>query len=122
MKNKKSIIVALVLLILVSAFYRVFPDRPWGFAPQIAMAIFGGAVFVNDKKWAFALPILSVFIGDLLFQFLLFFRVTPAKELCITESDNVNFSLSRPHTSRFTASAHRPLASRVLPALHPGEP
>ena len=70
MKNKKSIIVALVLLILVSALYRVFPNRPWGFAPQIAMTLFGGAIFIKDKKWAFALPIISMFIGDLFFEFL----------------------------------------------------
>jgi len=72
MKNKKSIIVSLILLVLVSAVYRILP-RPstlYGFAPQIAMTLFGGAIFVKDKKWAFALPIISMFIGDLLFQFL----------------------------------------------------
>jgi hypothetical protein len=72
MKNKKTIIVSLILLIVVSAVYRVLP-RPtglYGFAPQIAMAIFGGAIFRNDKKWAFALPIISMFVGDLLFQIL----------------------------------------------------
>ena len=70
MNSKRSIIVSLILLILVSALYRVFPNRPWGFAPQIAMSVFGGAIFIKDKKWAFALPIISMFLGDLLFQVL----------------------------------------------------
>ncbi len=70
MKNKKAVIVSLVLMILVAALYRIIPYRPWGFAPQIAMAIFGGAIFIKDKKWAFALPIISMFLSDLLYQFL----------------------------------------------------
>ena len=44
MKITRSVIVALVLLILVSALYRIVPNRPDGFAPQYAMAIFGGAL------------------------------------------------------------------------------
>jgi hypothetical protein len=70
MKNKNAVIVSLILLILVASLYRIIPDRPWGFAPQIAMAIFGGAIFVKDKKWAFALPIISMFLSDLFYQFL----------------------------------------------------
>ena len=70
MKISKSVIIAMVLLVLVAALYRVFPNRPLGFAPQYAMAIFGGAIFVNNKKWAFLLPILSMFLSDLLFQVL----------------------------------------------------
>ena len=64
----KSVAVSLVLLVIVAAVYRIFPDRPYGFAPQYAMAIFGGAIFVRNKKWAFALPLLSMFISDLLYQ------------------------------------------------------
>src|SRR3954451_11003039 len=67
MKITKRIVVALVLLTTVCALYRVIPGRPWGFAPQIAMAIFGGAV-IKDKKWAFALPVFSMFLSDLLYQ------------------------------------------------------
>src|SRR6266496_597947 len=70
MKITKSVIVTLVLLVLVAALYRVFPNRPMGFAPQYAMAIFGGAIFVRNKKWAFVLPVLSMFLSDLLYQFL----------------------------------------------------
>jgi len=70
MKITRSVIVALVLLILVSALYRIVPNRPDGFAPQYAMAIFGGALFIKNKKWAFALPLLSIFLSDALYQLL----------------------------------------------------
>ena len=70
MKINKSVIISLVLLVLVAALYRIFPNRPWGFAPQYAMAIFGGAVFIKNKKWAFALPLLSMFLSDVLYQVL----------------------------------------------------
>ncbi len=70
MKITKTVIISLVLLVLVAALYRIVPNRPLGFAPQIAMALFGGAVFVKDKKWAFVLPLVSMFISDLLYQLL----------------------------------------------------
>ena len=65
-----------MLLIVVAALYRIIPSRPMGFAPQIAMAIFGGAI-VKDKKWAFALPIFSMFLSDLLYQGLFAAGLTP---------------------------------------------
>lgn len=67
MKWNKTVTISLVLLILVAALYRIVPSRPMGFAPQIAMALFAGAV-IRDKKWAFALPIFSMFLSDLLYQ------------------------------------------------------
>jgi len=70
MKLNKNIVISLVLLIVLASLYRIIPNRPFGFAPQIAMALFGGALFVNDKKWAFLLPLLSMFISDALFQVL----------------------------------------------------
>lgn len=70
MKITWKVIIALVLLVLVASLYRVFPNRPWGFAPQYAMAIFGGAIFINNKKWAFILPVLSMFLSDTLYQIL----------------------------------------------------
>ncbi len=45
------------------------PGRPYGFAPQIAMAIFGGAI-IKDKKFAFLLPLLAMFVSDALYQLL----------------------------------------------------
>ena len=67
MKSNKSLFVTLVVLIVLAALYRIIPNRPLGFAPQIAMALFGGAM-IKDKKWAFALPIFSMFLSDLLYQ------------------------------------------------------
>lgn len=60
---------AFVLLVLVAALYRIMPNRPLGFAPQIAMALFGGAI-IKDKKWAIALPLLSMLVSDVLYQML----------------------------------------------------
>jgi hypothetical protein len=70
MKITKRIIIALVLLTIVCALYRIIPDRKMGFAPQIAMAVFGGAIFIRNKKWAFALPLLSMFLSDVLYEVL----------------------------------------------------
>src|SRR3982074_2012130 len=67
MKSNKSLAWTLISLIVVAALYRIIPNRLPGFAPQYAMALFGGAV-IKDKKWAFALPIFSMFLSDLLYQ------------------------------------------------------
>lgn len=67
MKQNKLVIIAFVLLIVLAGLYRLVPDRPLGFAPQFAMALFGGAIF-SDKKLAFGLPLISMFISDLLYQ------------------------------------------------------
>jgi hypothetical protein len=64
-------------MVLISALYRIMPNRPYGFAPQIAMGLFSGALFVKDKKWAFALPLLSLFISDLLYQVLYTYGLSP---------------------------------------------
>lgn len=77
MKITKPVAVSLVLLIVVASLYRIFPDRPYGFAPQYAMAIFGGALFVRDKKWAFLLPVVSMFLSDLLYQLLYNYGLSP---------------------------------------------
>src|SRR5438876_6828405 len=69
MKITKQIILSFILLVVIGSVYRIMPDRPWGFAPQIAMAIFGGAV-IKDKKLAFLLPLLSMFISDALYEVL----------------------------------------------------
>jgi hypothetical protein len=69
MKQTKMFIGSLIVLILLAALYRLIPGRPAGFAPQIAIALFGGAI-IKDKKWAFALPLFSMFISDVLYQVL----------------------------------------------------
>jgi hypothetical protein len=78
MKQNKAIIPALLMLIVTAALYRVIPGRPYGFAPQIAIALFGGAV-IKDFKWSFALPLFSMFISDALYEVLFSARVSPIK-------------------------------------------
>jgi hypothetical protein len=69
MKSSYKIIWSFLLLVLIAALYRIIPGRPYGFAPQWAMAVFAGAV-IKDKKWAFIIPVLSMFISDLFYQVL----------------------------------------------------
>jgi len=69
MKLNKSNLLVLFILILACALYRIWDSRPMGFAPQIAMALFAGSIS-KDKRFAFLFPILSLFISDLLYQFL----------------------------------------------------
>jgi hypothetical protein len=69
MKLNKSNLLVLFILILACALYRVWDSRPMGFAPQIAMALFAGSI-IKDKRFAFLFPVLSLFISDLLYQFL----------------------------------------------------
>lgn len=60
-----SILIASVL-ILLAAISRV-ALYPHNFSPMIGMAIFGGAV-IKDKRLAFALPLLSMFVSDIMFE------------------------------------------------------
>ena len=69
MKASKYTLLSFLMLIVVAAAYRAIPGRPWGFAPQFAMAIFGGAV-IKDKKLAFLLPLLSLLISDVFYELL----------------------------------------------------
>lgn len=69
MKISKYTWVSFLLLVVIAAVYRAIPDRPWGFAPQFAMGIFAGAL-VGNRKMAFALPLISLFISDVLYQVL----------------------------------------------------
>lgn len=69
MKSSKNIAWSFFLLVIIAALYRIIPGRPFGFAPQWAMAVFAGAV-IRDKKWAFIIPVLSMFISDLIYQVL----------------------------------------------------
>ena len=69
MKITKQLAGSFILLIIIASLYRIMPGRPYGFAPQIAMAIFGGAI-IKDKKFAFLLPLLAMFVSDALYQLL----------------------------------------------------
>src|SRR6266536_4519498 len=78
MGNKKTTILVFVLLVIASALYRVWDNRPMGFAPQIAMALFAGSV-IKDKRFSFLVPLFSMFISDLLYQMLYQQGLTPIK-------------------------------------------
>jgi hypothetical protein len=67
MKQNRSVLAAFGLLILAASLYRVWPDRPFGFAPQWAMAVFAGAV-IKDKRLAFLFPLFSIFVSDTIYQ------------------------------------------------------
>jgi hypothetical protein len=78
MKTNKANLIVLFTLILAAALYRVWDGRPWGFAPQIAMALFAGSVS-RDKRFAFLFPVLSMLISDALYQVLYLQGLTPIK-------------------------------------------
>lgn len=65
-KQTNSAILIASVLIIVAAVSRVimYPDN---FSPIIGMAIFAGAV-LKDKRLAFALPLLAMFLSDVLFE------------------------------------------------------
>jgi hypothetical protein len=69
MKQNRSVLFVFFILIVVASVYRAWDGRPWGFVPQIAMALFGGAV-IRDRKLAFVLPLLSMLLSDLLYEVL----------------------------------------------------
>jgi hypothetical protein len=56
----------ITIAILLAAFSRILP-HPFNFTPIAAMALFGGACF-SDKRLAFAVPLLSMAISDVVLQ------------------------------------------------------
>lgn len=75
MKIDKSIVVSFVLLVVIASLYRIMPGRPYGFAPQIAMALFSGSI-VKNKKYAFLLPLCSMLLSDVLYEVLFQFKIS----------------------------------------------
>ncbi len=66
--NKRFIILS--GLILAAAVSRLIP-HPYNFAPIGAMSLFGAAYF-SDKKFSFILPLLAMFLSDLLINNILY--------------------------------------------------
>lgn len=66
--NKRFVIIS--GLILVAAITRLIP-HPYNFAPIGAMSLFGAAYF-TDKKFSFILPVLAMFVSDLLINNILY--------------------------------------------------
>ena len=75
MKIDKSIVISFILLVVIASLYRVMPGRPYGFAPQIAMALFSGSI-VKNKKYAFLLPLCSMLLSDALYEVLFQFKIS----------------------------------------------
>ncbi len=88
MKNSKNILITLAALVVITALYRIIPNRPMGFAPQIAIAIFSGALFLKNKKWAFAMPLLSMFISDVLYEVLYNANLSTIKGFYVGQATN----------------------------------
>ena len=65
-KQNTSTLIIAALLIIIAAISRVIL-YPHNFSPIIGMAIFSGVV-IKDKRLAFALPLLSMFLSDVLFE------------------------------------------------------
>jgi hypothetical protein len=76
--NKKTTILVFALLIIACSLYRVWDGRPFGFAPQIAMALFAGSV-ISNKKLSFFVPLLSMLISDVIYQVLYMQGLTQIK-------------------------------------------
>lgn len=76
MKFNRSTLIAFIILLVAASLYRIIPSRPAGFAPQLAMALLGGAM-IKDKKWAMIIPVFSLFISDLIYHFLYISGVSP---------------------------------------------
>lgn len=75
MKANRTIILYFLIMVAIAAIYRVIP-RPSGFAPQIAIALFAGAI-IKDKKYAFLMPLFSMLISDGLYELLFKFDLAP---------------------------------------------
>lgn len=70
MKRNTQLVTFFAVLIAISAIYRIIPfdARPiWLGGPQLAIALFAGSL-IKDRKWAFAVPLFSMLISDLLIQ------------------------------------------------------
>src|SRR5258707_6532597 len=59
-------LLALALIVLAAAL-RIAP-HPWNFTPVGAMALFSGAL-LKDRRLAFLLPLLTLFLGDIFIGF-----------------------------------------------------
>ncbi|MBC7935091.1 MAG: hypothetical protein H7Y86_07005 [Rhizobacter sp.] len=61
------ILIAVIIIVLAAVSRVVFYQQEFYFSPVIAMALFSGAV-IKDKKLAFIMPIVSMFLADVLFE------------------------------------------------------
>jgi hypothetical protein len=79
MKSSRQLTAIFAVLIAISALYRVIPfeSRPvWLGAPQLALALFAGSI-IKNRSWAFAVPLVSLLLSDILMQVLHSAGITP---------------------------------------------
>lgn len=76
MKINKLTLISFAMLVVVASLYRVMPDRAWGFAPHIAMALFAGSV-IKNRALAFMLPVASLLISDIIYEVLFSLGLSP---------------------------------------------
>jgi hypothetical protein len=70
MKKINLTYIGVISLILFASFTRIIPHMP-NFTPIGAMALFGGA-YLKNKNHAFLIPILSLWISDLIINNFIF--------------------------------------------------
>jgi len=69
---RNSILILMILLAAVARFIHLDNQNVWAnFTPVGAVALFGGAYF-TDKKKAYLIPLLTLFLSDLLINYLYF--------------------------------------------------
>ena len=68
----KNTFLSLAVLIIATAIFRV----GLGFAPQLAVAVFSGALFADNKKMVFLMPLLSMLVSDIIFQVLFVYNLS----------------------------------------------
>jgi hypothetical protein len=71
-KQNFSLVIIAALLIVAAAFSRLIL-YPFNYSPIIGMALFGGSV-ISNKRLAFALPLIAMFLSDVLFEA---FKIAP---------------------------------------------
>src|SRR3989337_1977582 len=72
MKNNGRLIVFTLILVALATACKYFfgPDLDWsGFSPVIAIALFSGFI-IKQKDMSFLLPLLALFISDVIIQLL----------------------------------------------------
>lgn len=70
MKFNRTFVLSLIIMVVITALYRILPNRPLGFAPQLAVALFSGFLFRSNKKYALLMPLLSMLLSDVLYELL----------------------------------------------------
>lgn len=82
---------ALLTLILLAAFTRLIPHAP-NFTAVGAMALFGGAYF-SRKSWALLVPLLALWLSDILLNNLIYREYYPTFSLAVNPWTYGTFAL-----------------------------